>query len=94
MRAGLVSRPADWPWSSAVAHLRGRDDKLVKVGPLRAIVPDWKAFHDGGVSEHDLEKLRRHARTGRPLGDETFLGRLERVVGRALKPQKRGPNKV
>jgi hypothetical protein len=28
---------------------------------------------------------------GRPLGDETYLGRLEERLGRALKPKKRGP---
>ncbi len=35
--------------------------------------------------------MRGHGRTGRPLADETFLGRLESLVGRLLKPQKRGP---
>ncbi len=34
---------------------------------------------------------RGHSRTGRPLGDETFMERLESTVGRALEPQKRGP---
>ena len=28
---------------------------------------------------------------GRALGDETFVGRLEEMLGRALKPQKGGP---
>jgi len=37
------------------------------------------------------EDLRRHSRTGRPLGNETFLERLETMAGRILKPQKRGP---
>jgi hypothetical protein len=30
------------------------------------------------------------ARAGRPLGHEMFLERLERLVGRILKPQKDG----
>jgi hypothetical protein len=34
---------------------------------------------------------RGHARTGRPLGSPTFLDRLERLVGRVLKPHKPGP---
>ena len=91
VRAGLVVRPADWPWSSVRAHLGGRDDQLVKVAPLLAMVGDWNAFLDGALSEEDLNQLRGHGRTGRPLGDETFLGRLEAIVGRILKPQKRGP---
>ena len=45
------------------------------------------------MREEDLSDIRHHTRTGRPLGDETFLARLEGMVGRALKPQKRGQTK-
>ena len=41
--------------------------------------------------EEELKDLRRHSRTGRPFGNETFLERLEAMLGRVLKPQKRGP---
>jgi putative transposase len=91
VRARLVTSAADWPWSSARAHRSGRDDCLVNVAPLLAMIADWKAFLQSAASEEDLRDLRRHGRTGRPLGDETFVGRLEELVGRVLKPQKRGP---
>ena len=91
VRARLVSLAADWRWSSARAHLCGQDDCLVKVAPLLAMVADWNALLDSAVPEEELAELRRHVRTGRPLGDETFVGRLEEMVGRTLKPQKRGP---
>ena len=91
VRAGLVCNPCDWPWSSARAHLAGRDDPFVKVAPLLAMVPDWAAFLNSAMPEEELRDIRRHSRTGRPLGDETFLGRLEETIGRALMPQKRGP---
>ena len=38
VRARLVERAEDWPWSSARAHLAGRDDGLVEVAPLLAAV--------------------------------------------------------
>ena len=79
------------PWSSARAHLWGRDDPLVKVAPMLAIVGDWNAFLNSAVPEEELRDMRGHGRTGRPLGDETFLGRVEEMVGRVFKPQKRGP---
>jgi len=91
VRAGLVPSAQQWPWSSARAHLAGRDDRLVKVAPLLAMIADWNAFLQSAVPEEELRQIRRHGRTGRPLGDETFLGRLEGLVGRVLKPQKRGP---
>ena len=91
VRAKLVKRARDWPWSSAKAHLKGRDDRLVKVAPLLAMVGDWKAFLRSAMREEELRALREHGRTGRPLGSPTFLDRLERLVGRVLKPQKPGP---
>src|SRR5713226_6773856 len=33
VRAGLVNAPSRYRWSSAAAHLRGRDDALVQVAP-------------------------------------------------------------
>ncbi len=83
--------PRQWPWSSAKAHLSGRDDRLVKVAPLLAMVSDWKAFLRSAMPEEELRDLRSHGRTGRPLGSSAFLDRLERLAGRVLKPQKPGP---
>jgi putative transposase len=91
VRARLVERPSDWPWSSARAHLNGRDDGLVKVAPLLAMIGDWNAFLNSAVADEELRVLRRHGRTGRPLGDEKFVEGLEKMLGRVLKPQKRGP---
>jgi putative transposase len=91
VRARLVERPGDWRWSSARAHLTGKDDRLVQVTPLLAMVADWQAFLDSATSEEELRAVRRHGRTGRPLGDSAFLERVEAVVRRTVRPQKRGP---
>jgi putative transposase len=91
VRAKLVGRARDWRWSSARAHLAGRDDPLVTVAPLLAMVDDWKALLRSKLEEKELEVLREHGRTGRPLGSPAFVDSLERLVGRVLQPQKRGP---
>ena len=90
VRAGLVAKTEDWPWSSARAHLAGRDDQLATVAPLLAMIGDWCGFLNSAMPEEELRDIRQHSRTGRPLGDEAFLDRLEGMVGRLLKPQKRG----
>ena len=76
------------------AHLSGRDDRLVKVAPLCAMVADWEGLLNSVIREEELRELRDHGRTGRPLGDETFLDRLETLVGRQLKPQKPGRKSI
>ncbi len=94
VRAKLVACAAQWPWSSARAHLSGRDDRLVKVAPLRAMIADWEEFLNSAMPEEKLRVLREHGRTGRPLGDETFLDRLETLVGRPLKPKPPGRKSI
>jgi putative transposase len=91
VRAGLKRRARDWRWSSARAHLAGQDDALVEAAPLLDLVADWRAFLAGGLEDDALEALRRHSRTGRPLGSKAFLEALEARLGRALRPGKPGP---
>jgi putative transposase len=90
VRAGLVQRPEDWRWSSAAAHLAGRDDALVTVAPLLGMVPDWRRFLAQELPGEELEALRLHERTGRPLGEESFVARLESTLDRVLHRQKPG----
>jgi REP-associated tyrosine transposase len=91
VRARLARRARNWRWSSAWAHLAGKDDDLVRVAPLLALAPDWAAFLAGGLAEVDHKAIRRCERTGRPLGSDAFLARLERKLARPLARQKPGP---
>lgn len=91
VRARMTERPADYPWSSTRAHLAGVDDALVKVEPLLSIVGDWATFLAGGIKRHDIEALRQHERTGRPLGNDGFQKGLETTLGRTLMRKKPGP---
>jgi putative transposase len=50
------------------------------------VLPDAES-----LSDEELALVRRHERSGRPLGDEAFLARLEKLVGRVLRPRKLGP---
>lgn len=91
VRAGLVRQPEDWPWSSAAAHLAGKGDRLCTVSPLMEEVEDWRAFLDGGLAGEAAEAIRRHQRTGRPLGGEQFIETLEKTLGLRLKKRRPGP---
>jgi putative transposase len=94
VRARLVARPEDWPWSSARGHLAGADDGVMRAEPLLSRLPDWRAFLDGGPDEAEAEALRRGERSGRPLGSTAFIEALERRTGRALKKRKPGPKRA
>ncbi len=91
VRARLAKTARDWRWSSARAHLAGRDDGLVEVAPLLERVGDWQAFLRGGVAAAELAAIRGGERTGRPLGAPDFVARLEALTGRTLARRKPGP---
>ena len=94
VRAGLVKRPEDWPWSSAESHINMKDDGLIKRKPLVEMInKPWNEFLSYDVEETEMEVFRKHERRGRPLGGDSFIGSLEEMLGRNLKFKKPGPKK-
>lgn len=93
VRAGLVREPEEYEWSSAKAHLSGKDDKLVTVKPLLDMVEDWRNLLNAGINEKELELFRKHERTGRPLGEKEFINKIESLIGKILHCLKPGPKK-
>ena len=87
-RDKLAKRPGDYKWSSCEARLTGKDDKLVKVEPLLKLVRNRTDFIREPVSEIELENMRRHERAGIPLGDVSFVDKLESETGRYLRKKK------
>ena len=91
VRANLVKKQQEYRCGSAFAHIAGRDDRLVHVAPLLEMFGEWSGFLSRGLSDEEVEKFRCHERTGRPLGTNRFIARLENVLGRMLNKQKPGP---
>ena len=89
--AGLADDAAAWPWSSARAHLSATDDELVIAAPLLEMAGDWRLLLAGSANEEQINDIRKHERTGRPLGSEEFIERLETTLDRSLKRGKPGP---
>ena len=91
VRAGLVARAEDWPWSSVRAHVRGAEDALVRIAPLQRCLPlPMARFFDVDVAAEQARALRRAAATGRPLGASDWVKALETASGRALREPRRG----
>ncbi len=91
VRARLVGRAEDWPHSSVRAHLKGRDDGLVRVRPVLDRVADFADLLESDADDPAFAALRRSELIGRPLGSEVFTRRAEAMLGRTLAPGKRGP---
>jgi putative transposase len=86
-RARLVADTQDWPWSSARAHLAGRDDGLVRVAPLMERVGRF-ADLIGVDTDFALLAVPRDAEgTGRPRDPDPLVAELELLTRRRLRRQ-------
>ena len=94
VKAGLSKRPEQYRWSSTAAYLSGKDDPLVKVCGLHDMMDDWSEFFKEGVDSLLAEKMRKHEQTGRPLGSDNFVVKLEKILDRMLRPRKAGRPKM
>jgi putative transposase len=96
VRAGLVSEPECWPWSSAVVHC-GKTQAVPWLADSlwrnRWTVAAWRDYLAASEAESDLAAIRRCTHTGRPLGDAVFISKLEQTTGRRLRPQSKGRGK-
>jgi putative transposase len=89
VREKMVRVPWRYEWSSASAHVGGRD----RTGLLdldawqeRWDPAQWKQFLQAPEDEAILTGLRGSTARGWPLGSDSFLSKLERVLGTRVRP--------
>ncbi len=88
VRANLCAQPTDWPWSSARAHLSGRDDGVCTVAPMLERIEDWSTYLSEPVDRDAMQALNRHDGTNWPLGSAAFVRDLETRSGLRLRPKR------
>jgi putative transposase len=94
VRAGLVSRAEDYPWSSARAHIFKTKDLLLSGRENCLKIPNWRTYLGENDDPAFVVLIELHKKTGRPLGDEDFLKKLEILTGRKILPQLRDRKKI
>ena len=93
VEAGLVEKAEDYHWSSARAHVLRVKDELLADFDLTSSISDWALYLKDETSESDIELIKSHEKSGRPLGDDKFLDELEKKTGRSLRKKKPGRKK-
>lgn len=92
VRARLIARAEDWPWSSTRALFAGEDDHVVTVAPALDRVGDFAAFLGEPFDEAlSYAALRKAESVGRPVGSKEWLAAMEARTGLVLAARKRGP---
>jgi putative transposase len=93
VRAGIVAAAERYEWSSARAHVRKEAHPLLSPFALEAAIPDWADYLRARDDPKDIKNFLQHEQTGRPLGSEEFVKRLELLTGRVLAPKAKGRKK-
>lgn len=89
VRAGVVRQAWTYAWSSAEAHLAGQDSTgLLDLPYWKKIASrvDWRAALEKKQSSEIIERVRMNTHTGRPLADDVFIGKLETLLNKRLRP--------
>ena len=85
VRAGLMERPEDYRWSSAAAHLTGKDRSGVldmDFWQQEGGAAFWAALLATPVDLLEMRRLEACTFGGRPFGQEEFVIAVEQTTGR------------
>jgi putative transposase len=88
VRAKLCRRPWRYAWSSAAAHADERaGSEWLDLSDWREQMPAeaWRKELSRMLNDAELAQMRLRTHTGRPLGSDSFLSKLETLLGRRLR---------
>jgi putative transposase len=91
VKAGIVKDPLAYPWSSCRATVEDMEDELIK-SSLWFDASERMAYGRFLMQQDTAmdEKIRRATSTGRPLGSDSFVKGLEKLLSRKLLVEKVG----
>lgn len=88
-RARVVRLPWRYPWSSAAAHV-GEGDRWelldLRAWRSRWRASDWRKMLRSPIRQPVTDAIRHHTSRGRPLGSDSFLSKVEHLLGRRVRP--------
>jgi len=88
VRAHIVKKPYEYAWSSARDHADNTRNANIDVSGLFKYIEveqaQWKAFIDTPDDAQEISVIRKNTMSGRPLGSESFINKLEKRFGEKL----------
>jgi putative transposase len=89
VRADIERSAWRYKWSSARAHAGQKDESgLLDMTEWKRISEniDWKDSLKRAQSSDHLELIRARTNSGRPLAGDSFLSKIEKLIGKRLRP--------
>jgi putative transposase len=89
VRAKLCRRAWQYPWSSAAPHTDEKAESELLNLPRwykQTSAQEWRKELAEGLTDEEVARIRLRTHTGRPLGSDRFLAKLETLLGRRVRP--------
>ncbi|MBN2269445.1 MAG: hypothetical protein JXN61_02465 [Sedimentisphaerales bacterium] len=89
VRAKICRKPWRYEWSSASAHVAAKvRSELLNLPRWYDMISaeQWRKELNAGIAEVEVERIRGNTHTGRPHGGDSFLSKLEKFLGRIVRP--------
>lgn len=88
VRAGMVSKPIDYCWSSYAANATGSYDKLVMPHPCYMAIAEnaqerqfaYRELFRQSLESDQVHEIRSTVQTGTPLGNDRFKEQIEKTL--------------
>ncbi len=101
IRAKMVKKPGDYPWSSFHYNALGKEDKLLTPHPIYQNLgsdssqrqANYFALFDHQIPKQTLEEIRNATNKAWVLGNDRFKEKIETLLGRQVQPKARGGDK-
>jgi len=98
VRAGMVTEPAEYPWTSYHFNALGQENKLITPhGVYKALGTDrltclssYHALFDSHILKSDIEEIRTATNKAWVLGNDRFKAEVEELMNRQVQPKPRG----
>ncbi len=89
----IIKNALNYKWSSIRHHTGKEKIPWLKDDLLQNMTEDWSQYLKEDIDKNQVELLKKHERTGRPLGDKAFIETLEKKIGISLRKKKPGPKR-
>ena len=89
IRARLCRKPWRYTWSSAAGHVDAKAvSDVLNLSRWYDMISagEWRKELADGLPDSELGRVRLSTHTGRPLGSDSFLSKLEKLLGRRVRP--------
>lgn len=93
VRAKMVKQPWGYKWSSAAYHT-GRTESDIRLSSIDKYIDisnqEWEEYLLEKEDKEELVTIREHTMKGSPIGNGSFIVKLEEKIGKILRSKPRG----